>query len=136
RSIRTFPIPELGYSQVPGLQAAVCLGRLQEEGADRGVGIYDLERNLGWVNVGQDHETAAFAVESLRRWWRGDGSLAYPDADQLLISADGGGGNGYRSRQWKTELWRLAQETGLAITVCHLPPGTSKWNKIEHRLFS
>jgi len=99
-------------------------------------GIYDLERNLGWVNVGQDHETAAFAVESLRRWWRGDGSLAYPDADQLLISADGGGSNGYRTRLWKTELWRFAQEAGLAITVCHLPPGTSKWNKIEHRLFS
>jgi hypothetical protein len=99
-------------------------------------GIYDLERNLGWVNVGQDHDTAAFAVESLRRWWRGDGSLAYPDADQLLISADGGGSNGYRTRLWKTELWRFAQEAGLAITVCHLPPGTSKWNKIEHRLFS
>jgi len=99
-------------------------------------GIYDLERNLGWVNVGQDHETAAFAVESLRRWWRGDGVFAYPEADQLLICADGGGSNGYRVRLWKYELSKLAGETGLAITVCHLPPGTSKWNKIEHRLFS
>jgi hypothetical protein len=107
-----------------------------EQGKAIPYGIYDIERNVGWVNVGQDHETAAFAVESIRRWWRGDGTLAYPDADQLLISADGGGGNGYRSRQWKAELWRLAEETGLAITVCHLPPGTSKWNKIEHGLFS
>ena len=107
-----------------------------EQGKALPYGIYDLERNVGWVNVGQDHETAAFAVESLRRWWRGDGSFAYPDADQLLISADGGGSNGYRVRLWKAELWRFAQESGLAITVCHLPPGTSKWNKIEHRLFS
>ena len=99
-------------------------------------GIYDLERNVGWVNVGQDHETAAFAVESLRRWWRGDGVFAYPEADRLLICADGGGSNGYRVRLWKYELSKLASETGLAITVCHLPPGTSKWNKIEHRLFS
>jgi len=99
-------------------------------------GIYDLERNLGWVNVGQDHETAAFAIESLRRWWRGDGAFAYPEADQLLICADGGGSNGYRVRLWKYELSKMACETGLAITVCHLPPGTSKWNKIEHRLFS
>jgi hypothetical protein len=78
---------------------------------------------VGWVNVGQDHETAAFAVESLRRWWRDDGALAYPDADQLLICADGGGSNGYRGRAWKHELWRFALEAGLAITVCHLPPG-------------
>jgi hypothetical protein len=99
-------------------------------------GVYDLERNVGWVNVGQDHDTATFAVESLRRWWHGDGSLAYPKADQLLICCDGGGSNGYRLRLWKYELGRLAGETGLAITVCHLPPGTSKWNKIEHRLFS
>src|SRR5215467_5716842 len=99
-------------------------------------GIYDLERNVGWVNVGQDHETAAFAIESLRRWWRGDGAFAYPEADQLLICADGGGSNGYRVRLWKYELSKMACETGLAITVCHLPPGTSKWNKIEHRLFS
>ncbi len=107
-----------------------------EQGKAIPYGIYDVERNVGWVNVGQDHETAAFAVESLRRWWRGDGSLAYPDADQLLICADGGGANGYRVRAWKHQLWRFAQEAELAITVCHLPPGTSKWNKIEHRLFS
>ncbi len=99
-------------------------------------GIYDVERNVGWVNVGQDHETATFAVESLRRWWRGDGALAYPEADRLLVCADGGGSNGYRVRLWKYELGRFASETGLAITVCHLPPGTSKWNKIEHRLFA
>jgi hypothetical protein len=99
-------------------------------------GIYDVARNVGWVNVGQDHETATFAVESLRRWWRGDGVIAYPAADRLLICADGGGSNGYRNRLWKFELGRFATEAGLAITVCHLPPGTSKWNKIEHRLFS
>ncbi len=92
-------------------------------------GVYDIARNFGWVNVGQDHE-------SLRRWWQGDGSLAYPNADRLLICCDGGGSNGYRLRLWKYELGRFAGETGLAITVCHLPPGTSKWNKIEHRLFS
>ena len=92
--------------------------------------------NVGWVNVGQDHETATFAVESLRRWWRGDGASAYPEADRLLICADGGGSNGYRVRLWKYELSKFAAEAGLAITVCHLPPGTSKWNKIEHRLFS
>jgi len=99
-------------------------------------GIYDLERNVGWVNVGQDHDTATFAVESLRRWWQGDGAPAYPDVDQLLICCDGGGSNGYRLRLWKYELARFATETGLTVTVCHLPPGTSKWNKIEHRLFS
>jgi len=99
-------------------------------------GIYDVERNVGWVSVGQDHDTATFAVESLRRWWRGDGALAYPDARQVLVCADGGGSNGYRLRLWKYELGRFATETGLAVTVCHLPPGTSKWNKIEHRLFS
>ena len=99
-------------------------------------GVYDVERNVGWVNVGQDHDTATFAVESIRRWWRGDGVIAYPGAGQLLICADGGGSKGYRLRLWKYELGRLAAESGLAITVCHLPPGTSKWNKIEHRLFS
>jgi hypothetical protein len=99
-------------------------------------GIYDLERNVGWVNVGQDHDTATFAVESLKRWWHGDGALAYPDAGQLLICCDGGGSNGYRLRLWKYELSRFASDSGLAVTVCHLPPGTSKWNKIEHRLFS
>ena len=99
-------------------------------------GIYDLERNVGLVSVGQDHDTASFAVETLRRWWQGDGASAYPGADQLLICCDGGGSNGYRLRLWKYELARFANDAGLAITVCHLPPGTSKWNKIEHRLFS
>ncbi|WP_406326842.1 ISAzo13 family transposase [Streptomyces sp. NBC_00203] len=99
-------------------------------------GIYDLAADTGWVNVGTDHDTAAFAVESIRRWWRGQGQPAYPQAARLLITADAGGSNGYRTRAWKLELARLAAETGLTITVCHLPPGTSKWNKIEHRLFS
>ncbi|MGW3700473.1 ISAzo13 family transposase, partial [Streptomyces sp. NPDC005134] len=99
-------------------------------------GIYDLAANTGWVNVGTDHDTAAFAVESIRRWWHGQGRPAYPQATRLLITADAGGSNGYRTRAWKLELARLADETGLTITVCHLPPGTSKWNKIEHRLFS
>jgi len=99
-------------------------------------GIYDLAANTGWVNVGTDHDTAAFAVESIRRWWHGQGKAGYPQAARLLITADAGGSNGYRTRAWKLELARLAAETGLTITVCHLPPGTSKWNKIEHRLFS
>ncbi|MEU6323642.1 ISAzo13 family transposase [Streptomyces sp. NPDC047009] len=99
-------------------------------------GIYDLAANTGWVNVGTDHDTAAFAVESIRRWWHGQGQAAYPQATRLLITADAGGSNGYRTRAWKLELAQLADETGLTITVCHLPPGTSKWNKIEHRLFS
>ena len=86
--------------------------------------------------MGTDHDTAAFAVETIRRWWHSAGSDFYPDASRLLITADGGGSNGYRTRLWKTELAALAAQTGLAITVCHLPPGTSKWNKIEHRLFS
>lgn len=98
-------------------------------------GIYDLAANTGWVNVGTDHDTAAFAVESIRRWWHGQGQDTYPQATRLLITADAGGSNGYRTRAWKLELARLAAETGLTITVCHLPPGTSKWNKIEHRLF-
>jgi len=99
-------------------------------------GIYDVANNLGWVNVGTDHDTAAFAVESIRRWWNAMGQPLYPKADKLLICADSGGSNGYRTRLWKVELQRLADETGIDITVCHLPPGTSKWNKIEHRLFS
>lgn len=99
-------------------------------------GIYDVARNHGWVNVGCDHDTAAFAVESIRRWWRSMGSEVYLKAEQLLICADSGGSNGYRRRLWKADLQRLVDETGLAVTVCHLPPGTSKWNKIEHRLFS
>jgi hypothetical protein len=99
-------------------------------------GVYDLGANTGWVSVGTDHETAAFAVNTLRTWWNTQGRRAYPDADRLLITADSGGSNGKRRRTWKTELAALAAETGLAISVCHLPPGTSKWNKIEHRLFS
>jgi Rhodopirellula transposase DDE domain len=99
-------------------------------------GIYDLECNMGWVNVGIDHDTATFAVESIRRWWNEEGRQRYPEAKRLLISADGGGSNGSRVRLWKWELQHLADEIGLAITVCHLPPGTSKWNKIEHRLFA
>jgi hypothetical protein len=99
-------------------------------------GIYDVGRNAGWVNVGQDHDTAQFAAESLRRWWPSVGRPTYPQADRLLICADGGGSNGVRVRLWKVALQALAEETGLQITVCHLPPGTSKWNKIEHRLFA
>lgn len=99
-------------------------------------GVYDVTANTGWVTVGQDHDTASFAVATLRRWWESMGQATYPDADQLLISADGGGSNGYRLRLWKAELQQFADATGLAVTVCHLPPGTSKWNKIEHRLFS
>jgi hypothetical protein len=99
-------------------------------------GVYDMGRNEGWVNVGCDHDTASFAVESIRRWWRSMGRKVYPDADTLLINADGGGSNGYRRRLWKVELQQFADETGLKITVCHFPPGTSKWNKVEHRLFA
>ena len=99
-------------------------------------GVYDIAANIGWVSVGSDHDTGAFAVESIRRWWDKLGHLAYPHADRLLITADGGGSNGYRLRLWKRELAELATQTGLTITVCHFPPGTSKWNKIEHRLFS
>ena len=99
-------------------------------------GIYDLGRNRGFVNVGTDHDTAAFAVASIRGWWRAEGQRLYPAASQLLITADGGGSNGYRLRLWKVELQRLADQTGLALAVCHFPPGTSKWNKVEHRLFS
>ncbi len=99
-------------------------------------GIYDLARNAGWVSVGVDHDTASFAVESIRRWWRSMGQAAYPRASRLLITADAGGSNGMRVRLWKLELQKLADETGLRMTVAHLPPGTSKWNKIEHRLFS
>ena len=99
-------------------------------------GIYDVSTNTGWVTVGTDHDTSAFAVATLRSWWQTIGSLRYPDADRLLICADSGGSNGNRIRAWKIELAKLAAQTGLQITVCHLPPGTSKWNKIEHRLFS
>ena len=99
-------------------------------------GVYDITADQGWVSVGTDHDTSAFAVNTIRSWWLAVGQVAYPEARRLLITADGGGSNGYRTRAWKTELAQLAAETGLAITVCHLPPGTSKWNKIEHRLFS
>ena len=99
-------------------------------------GIYDLAADAGWVSVGTDHDTAAFAVESIRRWWDGRGQLDYPGARRLLVTADAGGSNGYRTRAWKAGLAGLARETGLEITCCHFPPGTSKWNKIEHRLFS
>ena len=99
-------------------------------------GIYDLGRNSGFVNVGTDHDTGAFAVASIRGWWRSEGRRLYPEATSLLITADAGGSNGYRLRLWKRELQKLADETGLAIHVCHFPPVTSKWNKVEHRLFS
>ena len=99
-------------------------------------GIYDLQRNRGFVNVGTDHDTASFAVASIRGWWRHEGRRLYPEAPTVLITADGGGSNGYRLRLWKWELQRLADDTGLSIQVCHFPPGTSKWNKVEHRLFS
>ena len=99
-------------------------------------GVYDVAQNTGWVSVGIDHDTAEFAVESIRRWWTTMGAAVYPKARHLLVTADCGGSNGYRVRLWKFELQRLADETGLEVTVCHFPPGTSKWNKIEHRLFS
>jgi hypothetical protein len=99
-------------------------------------GIYDLAANAGWVSVGMDHDTAAFAVQTIRRWWHDIGRQRYPDARCLTITADGGGSNGSRVRLWKRELQTLSNELGIEITVHHLPPGTSKWNKIEHRLFS
>jgi hypothetical protein len=99
-------------------------------------GVYDPGLNLGWVTVGCSHDTASFAVESIRRWWRQMGHPLYPQAGEVLICADSGGSNGYRIRLWKLELQRWADETRLDVTVCHYPPGTSKWNKIEHRLFS
>jgi len=99
-------------------------------------GVYDLQRNEGWVSVGTDHDTASFAVKAIGRWWKVMGQSAYADARSLLITADAGGSNGSRLRLWKWELQQLANRTGLIITVCHFPPGTSKWNKIEHRLFS
>jgi hypothetical protein len=99
-------------------------------------GVYDEQQNLGWVNVGCSHDTASFAVASIRRWWQEMGQELYPEAEQVLLCADGGGSNGYRLRLWKVELQRWATEVGLDVTACHYPPGTSKWNKIEHRLFS
>ena len=99
-------------------------------------GVYDISNNVGWVSVGTDRDTASFAVNAIRRWWRTMGKARHPNATRLMISADGGGSNGYRVRLWKIELQKLANELKMPVTVCHLPPGTSKWNKIEHRLFS
>jgi Rhodopirellula transposase DDE domain len=99
-------------------------------------GVYDLEKNEAWVSVGISHDTGEFAVQTIRTWWNEMGAARYPDATSLVITADGGGSNGYRLRLWKLELQRLVDELGFPVTVCHLPPGTSKWNKIEHRLFS
>jgi hypothetical protein len=107
----------------------------KKKGHVRPYGVYDLRRDEGWVSVGVDHDTSAFAVESIRRWWRHMGQSQYGTAKQLLITADAGGSNGARVRLWKVELQKLADETGLRIAVCHFPPGTSKWNKIEHRMF-
>jgi hypothetical protein len=98
-------------------------------------GVYDMTSNLGWVSVGVDHDTAEFAVQTIRQWWRQMGSKVYPNATELLVTADNGGSNGSRVRLWKLCLQKLADETGLRISVSHFPPGTSKWNKIEHRLF-
>jgi len=107
-----------------------------EMGRANPYGVYDIGADEGWVSVGTDHDTSAFAVQTIRRWWFSMGRARYPKATELTITADGGGSNGYRVRLWKLELGRLAKETGLRIRVCHFPPGTSKWNKIEHRLFS
>lgn len=107
-----------------------------ELGHVRPYGVYDLKNNEAWVNVGINHDTGEFAVESIRTWWQEMGEPLYPRASSLLITADGGGSNGYRLRLWKVELQKLADELGIPISVCHFPPGTSKWNKIEHRLFS
>jgi hypothetical protein len=121
-----------------GQPAAVRTHDFPGDGLGKAIpyGVYDVTANAGWVNVGTDHNTAAFAVESIRRWWKAAGQAGYPLARRLLVTADAGGSNGYRTRTWKTGLAGLAAETGLEITVCHFPPGTSKWNKIEHRLFS
>lgn len=109
---------------------------IPELGKANPYGIYDVQHNRGWVNVGTDRDTSAFAVESIRRWWQGMGAQLYPGASALQVFADGGGSNGSRGRLWKVELQKLAEELRMPIRVCHLPPGTSKWNKIEHRLFS
>ena len=107
----------------------------KESGKAVPYGVYDVMRNDGWVSVGNNHDTAEFAVESIRRWWLRMGRQAYPGAKELLVTADGGGSNGSRTRLWKAELQKLSDETGLDIQVAHYPPGTSKWNKIEHRMF-
>lgn len=99
-------------------------------------GIYDIDKNKGWINLGIDHDTAEFAVKSIRKWWMKIGKSKYPKAKTLTITADSGGSNGYRTRLWKWEIQKFSNKTGLSIRVRHFPPGTSKWNKIEHRLFS
>ena len=99
-------------------------------------GVYDIGRNVGFVNIGTDHDTGEFAVASIRGWWRAEGRRIYADANKILITADAGGSNGWRLRLWKLELQKFADQTGLQVSVCHFPPGTSKWNKVEHRLFS
>ena len=109
---------------------------ITEDGKVAPYGVYDLHQNDAWVSVGISHDTAEFAVETVRAWWAEMGAATYPRATTLVITADGGGSNGYRVRLWKLELQRLVDELGFPVTVCHLPPGTSKWNKIEHRLFS
>ena len=109
---------------------------IKELGKGAPYGVYDMGLNSDWVSVGTDHDTAAFAVQTIRRWWYSMGIQTYPQAKRLLITADSGGSNGSRVRLWKLELQKMADESGLEISVCHLPPGTSKWNKIEHRLFS
>ena len=123
--------------QSKGVPETVLTHEFPSDAAGKAVpyGIYDLGRNEAYVNVGKSHDTPAFAVASIRRWWSAMGKRAYGDATELLITADAGGSNGYRSRVWKAELQRLADETGLRICVAHFPPGTSKWNKIEHRVF-
>jgi transposase len=126
--------------QLKGQPEAVRVHDFEIREPDKGkvapYGVYDLGQNVGWVSVGVDHDTASFAVESIRRWWRWMGRPSYPKATRLLITADSGGSNGARVRLWKWELQQLADETGLEMSVSHFPPGTSKWNKIEHRLFS
>ncbi|KGA94304.1 Mobile element protein [Leptospirillum ferriphilum] len=108
----------------------------KELGRANPYGVYDLAQDEGWVSVGTDHDTSAFAVQTIRRWWQSVGAESYPQATELLMTADGGGSNGSRVRLWKVEIQKLADEIGIPITICHFPPGTSKWNKIEHRLFS
>ena len=108
----------------------------EEKGKVPPYGVYDIGKNEGWVNVGTDHDTAAFALESIRRWWLMRGKEVYPDCTEIIVTADGGGSNGYRARLWKTELQALSNEIGRSLRVSHFTPGTSKWNKIEHRLFS
>ena len=121
-------------SEKDGVKTETEITRIRQSGG--GYGIYDLTFSKGWVNVGIDHDTAEFAVESIRHWWYSMGKELYPHSHHIMITADCGGSNSYRSRLWKLKLQELATETGKNLHVCHFPPGTSKWNKIEHRLFS